>query len=214
MTAQVTNPFYPLLPAPTSRAPRWRGSSCSARIREFTGITAADPDGYSWYHSLQFLTERRFQNGFTAQFNWVWSKFMEATSFNNGSDLMPEKLISDQDRTHVFHLTGVYELPFGKGKPLLSGAHGILQTLVGGWQADTMWQHQTGAPLGFGDALLVAPVQDIALPSGQQTIARWFNTAAFDRKSGRPTRQQHSDSVYALLRGKRRPASTCGTCRG
>ena len=38
-------------------------------------------------------------------------------------------------RTHVFHLTGVYELPLGKGKPLLSGAHGIVQTLVGGWQA-------------------------------------------------------------------------------
>ena len=85
---------------------------------QFTGVAANEPVGYSWYHSLQVLTERRFQNGFTAQFNWVWSKFMEATSFLNGSDPLPEKLISDLDRTHVFHFSGIYELPFGQGRPL------------------------------------------------------------------------------------------------
>ena len=47
---------------------------------------------------------------------------MEATSFRNDSDPLPEKLISDLDRTHVFHFSGIYELPFGKGKPLFSGA--------------------------------------------------------------------------------------------
>jgi hypothetical protein len=54
--------------------------------------------------------------------NWVWAKFMEATGFRNDSDRLPEKLISDLDRTHTFHFSGIYELPFGKGKPLLSGA--------------------------------------------------------------------------------------------
>ena len=120
---------------------------------QFTGISVTEPDGYSWYHSLQVLGERRFQNGFTAQFNWVWSKFMEANSFRNDSDPLPEKLISDLDRTHVFHFSGINELPFGRGKPLLSGGGRLMNALVGGWQGSASWQHISGAPLGFGDAL-------------------------------------------------------------
>src|SRR5207248_11702178 len=99
---------------------------------QFTGISITEPDGYSWYHSLQLLTERRFHNGFTAQFNWVWSKFMEATGFRNDTDPLTEKLISDLDRTHVLHFSGIYELPIGKGKPVLSGAGKVVNAFVGG----------------------------------------------------------------------------------
>ena len=146
LTAQVANPFYPLLPATNLAGTTVARQQLLRPYPHFTGVSAPEPVAYSWYHSLQFLTERRFQNGFTAQFNWTWSKFMEARTFNNDSDAMPEKLISDLDRTHVYHFTGVYELPFGKGKPLLSGAPGAVQVLVAGWQANTSWQRQSGAP--------------------------------------------------------------------
>ncbi len=182
LTAQVANPFYPLLPSTNLSGTTVGRQQLLRPYPQFTGLTASEPSGYSWYHSLQLLTERRFQNGFTAQFNWVWSKFMEATSFRNNDDPRPEKLISDLDRTHVVHFSGIYELPLGKGKRLFTGARGIVQALVGGWQADAMWQHQTGAPLGFGNALLIAPVQDIPLHSGR-AIARWFNIDAFNRRS-------------------------------
>ncbi len=183
LSAQVANPFYPLLPSTNLSGTTVARSQLLRPYPQFTGVTGNDPDGYSWYHSLQVLTERRFRNGFTAQFNWVWSKFMEATGFLNDFDSMPSKVISDLDRTHVLHGSGIYELPFGKGKPLFSGAHGLARVLVDGWQLQATWQHNTGAALGFGNALLVAPIQNVALPSGQQTIAQWFNTAAFDRNS-------------------------------
>jgi len=182
VSAQVANPFYPLLPSTNLASATVARSQLFRPYPHFTGVSAPEPVGYSWYHSLQLQTERRFQNGFTAQFNWTWSKFMEATSFRNDSDPMPEKLISDLDRPHVFHFSGIYEVPLGKGKRLLSGAHGVVQALVGGWQADAMWQRQSGAAIGFGNALLVAPVTDIPLHSGQ-TLARWFNIDAFNRKS-------------------------------
>ena len=108
---------------------------------------------------------------------------MEATAFRNDSDPLPEKAISDLDHTHVLHLSGIYELPFGRGKIFLSRAHGITRVLADGWQLQTTWQFFTGAPLGFGNALLTGSVKDITLPSGQQSIAEWFNVAAFDRKS-------------------------------
>ncbi len=183
LTAQVSNPFYPLLPSTGLSGTTVALQQLLLPYPQFTGVSVNEPDGYSWYHSLQTMTERRFANGVTAQFTWVWSKFMEATAFRNASDPLPEKLISDLDRTHVLHFNGIYELPFGKGKHWLSSAHGLTQVLAGGWQGEAIWQHNTGAPLGFGNSLLIAPLQNVPLPSGQQTLAEWFNTAAFDRKS-------------------------------
>jgi outer membrane receptor protein involved in Fe transport len=181
LTTQVANPFYPLLPGTGLSAANVARSQLLRPYPEFTGITASEPDGFSWYHSLQFTAERRFDRGVTVQFNWVWSKFMEATAFRNETDPVPAGVISDLDRTHVLHSTGIYELPLGRGKPLLSNAHGIGRGLVDGWQLQITWQHNSGAPLGFGDALLLS--SDVALPADQRTIAHWFNTAAFDTKS-------------------------------
>lgn len=183
LTAQIANPFNPLLPGTNLSGATVARQQLLRPMPQFTGATADEPVGYSWYHSFQLLTERRFAYGFTAQFNWTFSKFMEATDFLNDTDPLPEKVISDLDRRHVFHLSGIYELPFGKGKPLLSGAHGVTRVVAEGWQLDVSWQHNSGAPLGFGNVLLVMSPEDIALPSGEQTIANWFNTAAFNRKS-------------------------------
>ncbi|MFB3826092.1 MAG: TonB-dependent receptor domain-containing protein [Bryobacteraceae bacterium] len=182
LSAAVANPFYPLLPSTNLAGATVARQQLLRPYPHFTGVSAPEPVGYSWYHSFQLQTERRFQGGFTAQFNWTWSKFMEATSFRNDSDPMPEKLISDLDRTHVFHFSGIFELPVGRGKPLLSNARGIVQALAGGWQGDAMWQRQTGPAIGFSNPLLVAPVTAIPLQSGQ-TLARWFNIDAFNRRS-------------------------------
>lgn len=43
---------------------------------------------------------------------------------------------------------------------------------------------QSGAPLGFGNALFLGDIKDIPLASGRRDIDRWFNTeAAFNRNS-------------------------------
>jgi len=194
LTTQVANPFYPLLPGTNLSSTTVAKSQLLLPYPEFSGVSSTQPVGYSYYHALQLLAQRRFANGFTAQFNWVWSKFMEATSFLNASDPVPSKVISDLDRTQILHGSGIYELPFGHSKPLLSGAHGVVRQLVEGWQVEAMWQFNTGAPLGFGNALLVAPLQDVALPSNQRTIAKWFNTAAFNTASG----SQLADNIVTM----------------
>jgi hypothetical protein len=182
LTAAVANPFYPLLPGTSLSGTTVQRLQLLRPYPQFTGVSISEPDGYSWYHSLQTLVEKRFSQGLTAQFNWTWSKTMEATTFRNDFDPRPEKVISDLDRTHVFHLSGIYELPFGKGKPFLSRAHGITRQLAEGWQVQSTWQAFTGAALGFGNALLVAPLSSVPL-NGSQTIAQWFNVSAFERAS-------------------------------
>ncbi len=39
--------------------------------------------------------------------------------------------------------------PVGKGRALLSGAHGVTQVLLGGWQMNAIMTLQTGIPLGL-----------------------------------------------------------------
>jgi hypothetical protein len=58
----------------------------------------------------------------------------------------------------------------------------VVRQAVGGWQLQMTGQMNVGAPLAFGNALLVADVGSIPLSSGQ-TLDRWFNTAAFNTNS-------------------------------
>ncbi|MDZ7639971.1 MAG: TonB-dependent receptor [Bryobacterales bacterium] len=107
LTFQVNNPFFPL-PGTNLAGNKINRSQLLRPFPQFTGVTSSEPIGYSWYHSLQFTTERRFQNGFTAQFNWTWSKFMEAMRFQNPADTALAEVISDLDRTHRFAFSGVW----------------------------------------------------------------------------------------------------------
>ena len=128
---------------------------------------------------MQTSIQRRFANGFTFQLNHTWSKMMEATGYLNAGDAFLEQVISDLDRTHRWTLSTIYELPFGKGRPLLANANSVVDAIAGGWQLQAVWQRNTGAPIGFGNVLLTGDISDLS--SGQQTLDQWFNTSIFNR---------------------------------
>ncbi len=144
----------------------------------FGDITTSVNDGKSWYHSAQVNLNKRFSQGYTLGASYTWSKWLQATEFLNAGDATPTKMISDQDTPHRLSLSGIYELPFGKNKLLLSDANGVVDRLVNGWQVQAVWQYQVGFPIPFGTDLFYIG-GDIALPKDQRTTARWFNTAAF-----------------------------------
>jgi hypothetical protein len=182
MSAAVRNPFYPLLPG-TSLASSTVGRSQLTRpYPQFTGVSMTTNEGFSWYHSLQTRFERRMANGFTTSVSWTWSKFMEAISFLNETDALASRVISDQDRTHRLVVTGIYELPFGKGKMMLGSLSGVPGRIAGGWQIQGIWQKQSGPALGFGDVIFNGDLKNIPLSSGQRTVQRWINAdAGFER---------------------------------
>ena len=181
LTAQVPNPFFPLLPG-TDLAGRTVARSQLLRpYPQFTGVNGDRQIGYSWYHSLQTSIQRRFSNGLTFHLNHTWSKMMEAINYLNPGDAFLEEVISDLDRTHRWTLSTIYELPFGKGRALLSTAHPIVDAVAGGWQLQAVWQRNTGAPVGFGNVLLTGDIRDLALPSSERTLDRWFNASIFNR---------------------------------
>jgi hypothetical protein len=164
-----------------------RNTSRSGLLRpypQFGNITMNEPIGYSWYHSLQVRTEKRCSQGYTFQLAYTWSKLMEAVSFLNESDTMPYECIGSLDRTHRLAVTGIYELPFGKGRHFASNVPTAVDFLIGGWQLNAVVQKQGGSPLGFGNVIFNGDLKDIALGGDQRTLDRWFNTnAGFERDS-------------------------------
>jgi hypothetical protein len=190
--ASVSNPFSGMLPGTGLASTTTTVAQLLRPYPQFTGITVQGNQGYSWYHGLQTQVQRRFAHGYTIAGGWTWSRYMEATSYRNETDQSPEELVSSQDRTHRFTASGIWELPFGKGRRF--GMSGLADKVAGGWQVQGIYQWQSGAPLGFGNALLFAAPQQVALPADQRTIDRWFNTSLFDRN----TANQLSRNIVTL----------------
>ncbi len=155
----VANPFYGLTQfAGTSlgSSPTVSRATLALPFPEFGTVTQyGRNDGKLWYNSLQLNYLLRATNDWDLSVAYTWSKSMEqGGSGGNGSSeafidvqrLVPERGLSNYDRAHVMKLSSVYQLPFGKGKPVLGGASRFLDALVGGWEHTLIFQYQTGNP--------------------------------------------------------------------
>jgi hypothetical protein len=208
LTQNVPNPFYPMFPNTSLASAVVPLSSLLIPYPQFSSVTTTTNQGYSWYHSLEAKAEKRFSRGITLTGAYTYSKFMEATGYLNAADPMPYRVISDQDFTHRVSTSAIYELPLGKGRRFLSGAHGFWNALVGGWQAEGIFVAQTGAPLAWGNIIFNGNVEDIPLSRGQRGVSQWFNVnAGFVRNSA----QQLANNLRTFptrLSGVRGPGIT------
>jgi hypothetical protein len=171
------NPFYGLDPQFTSTT-----ISREQMLKPFPAfgtVQYSDPVGYSWYHSLQSRLEKRMTHGVTLQVSYTWSKAMEATSFLNASDPMPYESLASIDRTHRIAGSGIWELPFGKGRKFGTNMSRPMDFLLGGWQLSGVMQRQSGQPIDWGQMLFIGDSTKLTLPSDQRNTDHWFNTSVF-----------------------------------
>ncbi len=200
LSAAVRNPF--------SGLPEFAGTGLAGQtvarsqllrpFPHFQDITVSEPVGYSWYHALQVGVEKRFTKGLTFQASWTYSKFMEAVSYLNDSDLRTEEVISEQDFPHRFVLNGIYELPFGKGRKWLNHSNRWVDYMIGGWQLQGWFEGQTGEALGFGNAIVRGNLRDIVLPVGERTTDQWFNLTAANTVFERNNARQLASNIRIL----------------
>jgi hypothetical protein len=204
LNAQVSNPFYPLLPKTGLASTTVSRSQLLRPYPQYTGVTMQENSGYSWYHSMQVRLERRFSAGLSASVSYTWSKLMEAIGYLNGADPFLEEVISSQDRTHRTTATWLYELPFGRGKALAGPSNRVVSTLISGWQVQGIYTRQSGAPLGFGNAIFVGDLKNVPLSGDERTVSRWFNIdAGFERNpSAQPgSNLRRLSSRFSGIRG-------------
>src|SRR5437660_254142 len=67
----------------------------------------------------------------------------------NTSDMRNLYSVSSDDVPHIFSVGWVYRLPFGKGKPVLGTASGIVNKIVGDWQISGIQSYSSGRPLAI-----------------------------------------------------------------
>jgi hypothetical protein len=182
------NPFAGNLPAGASSS--FTGSTIAVErllrpYPQFDSVTSSRFDGYTWYHSAQLAIEKRFSKGYTISGNYTFSKYMQATELLDPADPMPVEVISDLDRPHRISISGIYEMPFGRGRRFLSASNPVLAHIVGGWQVSGIYAFQSGAPLGtgatssWGNIIYLGDINAIKLSGSEQNTSHWFNTAGF-----------------------------------
>jgi hypothetical protein len=149
----------------TSIAPPSTSAASLVPFPDFgRGSSYAASAGESAYHSLQTKVEKRFANGLNFLFTYTWSKTMsDAGDLLNGGSVAGYRApsvpglgmafdygLADFDIRNVFHFSGGYELPFGKGKRFMTGASGAMDKVVGGWSINWSSTFQGGQPISIG----------------------------------------------------------------
>lgn len=120
----------------------------------------ATTQGASYYHGLQTNVQKKFSNGLSFLGTYTWSKVRSdaydlLNGFSGGGYRAPyvpgvgihsDYGLANFDIRNVFHLSGGYELPFGRGKRMLGDATGVKNGVIGGWAVQWIITLQGGQP--------------------------------------------------------------------
>jgi hypothetical protein len=120
-----------------------------------TATGNGDKSGHSSYHAMILKLQRRFSRGFALQTSYVLSKILTDADTYQVTGIYSldqynrrlDKSIGGYDQTHNFKVSYVWELPFGRGKRLLSS--GLASRLAGGWRFSGIQTVQSGLPLSL-----------------------------------------------------------------
>jgi len=129
-------------------------------------------DGYlsSEYNSLQVAINKSFAKGMMLKGAYTYSKAIDYTDddgwvsvgWNWAPVFQRNRAPAGYDRTHVFQMGWVYELPFGKGKSMVKS--GIGAAVLGNWQVNGVMAAYTGTPF-----TVTAPGTSLNAPNNTQT---------------------------------------------
>lgn len=164
LDAPVTNPFRGVAGYEGTNLYTATVISRSQLLRpypQYTGLGRERYDGASSYHGLQLRTEKRFSQGYTVMGTYSWSKYLEEVTLLNATDQNYEKRLNDADSPHRLALSGIYELPWGRGRQWGSSWSGVKELLLGGFQIQGVFQYQAGRPLTLGNIYYSGNLSDL-----------------------------------------------------
>ncbi|MCU1263166.1 MAG: Outer rane receptor for ferrienterochelin and colicin [Bryobacterales bacterium] len=177
LNQKVANPFQNLLPGTSLNSSTVPLQQLLLPFPEFTGLSQQNiPVGKVWYNSLQVSVQKRYSQGLSITGAYTLSKNLQALSYLNPQDTAPARTIVPFDRTHVFTVAPLYELPFGPGRPFLNSTHGIVSRLVSGWQAIGNITWESGVPMTVPSGVFVIGNPVLS----NQTWDHMFNAGLID----------------------------------
>jgi hypothetical protein len=157
----------------------------------------------SSYNSLQTTYEHQISSGLYLLANYTWSKCLTdqhtqaeqnqgyRAEWLPGFGISRDYALCDSDATHIVHVAGTYDLPFGHGRQFMNSANKAVDTILGGWELGGIYSFQSGQP--FTVTCPVATTSDFGcfanltgqgLYSGGHHITQWLNAGAFAQPAG------------------------------
>jgi hypothetical protein len=193
----VTNPFYGQIASGGISGATVQRSQMLLPYPDYGSVmTMANHGNSSTYHSVQFTVEKRYSRGISALFSYTGGKLIDESYSSAGSsgetgdfrygriNRRVDRAIDQNDVSQRAVASGVFELPFGKGRRFAGDAPAALDAIIGGWQANTITTIQTGTPLiirGANNFALNYPnvLKDPTLFGENRGVSKWFDTSAF-----------------------------------
>ena len=138
---------------------------------QYGALSAWSTIGNSNYHGLTVSLRQRL-NSLTLDFNYTYSHSLddasglqsESSAYGNANSngafiVNPIRqgdnyASSDFDIRHVVNVSGVWQLPFGRGRAFMSNGSRFTDAVLGGWQLASIYRWNTGLPTAspFDDA--------------------------------------------------------------
>jgi outer membrane receptor protein involved in Fe transport len=108
------------------------------------GYFGANQDSH--FNALQVSLAKQFTRGLSFNANYAWQR---GTSWATGFYTWDPRAAKGRDsniRQQQIIVYGLYELPFGRNKPFLSDANGVVNQIVSGWQISPVLNFSSGLP--------------------------------------------------------------------
>ena len=161
-------------------------------------LVLVENGGNGNYNSMGSKLTKRYSNGLTALVAYTWSKSIDETSgirtsdsdtlfWQDGRCQRCERGLSAFDNRHRLVTSGLYDLPFGKGRKF-DPRNRFVDAVAGGWQLGSIVTWRSGFPINPTDGTNRANTNianDRPDATGQSvslstpTTDKWFNTGAF-----------------------------------
>lgn len=206
LTASVPNPYAGLVPGSLGAA-KITESQLLSPFPYMSSVTIQEPRNASYWSNLALVSvQHRVQHGLQVIGSYTFGKITDnglqdlptLSSVGTSSTATPQNWrdpkashgIDPIDVTHRLTMTGLYNLPFGKGQRFLSNPH--TNSLLGGWQYNVIMVIASGRPVGITGAsnhLATQPNWNPGVPVNVPHPSRsalyktgyleWFNPNAF-----------------------------------
>lgn len=200
LRSRVPNPNAGLVPGGLGASTITLEQSLAA-FPAYNGVNIDGPRlGNYISHQLQLSAKKRLADGLLMNVAFTGGKRISdslANPVNFGSveqvnengfqnarfNRAAERSVDPTDVSRRLVISGLYQLPFGKGRKFEAG--NAADKIIGGWQLNVIGTLQNGVPLtvrGANNFLANRPDStgvSAALPKSERSADEWFNTRAF-----------------------------------
>ncbi|MGC2172284.1 MAG: TonB-dependent receptor [Candidatus Sulfotelmatobacter sp.] len=165
----VPSPFYGIsafsgASAFSNTAETISGGQLTRPLPAFGDIYETVNDAKSWYNSLQTTVNHKWNNSLVLRAGWTWQKTMDSGAWADQRYDLRQKIVDALDMTHKISISGVYNLPVGRGRTFLGNANRFVDGALGGWELGSAYTFISGMPLGIGGVYMngsaKAPLQN------------------------------------------------------